>query len=85
MREGSSVHIPGVGDLKVKSIRKLQDPCPLPTVDSERRRKLSEKARLIHAPMSDVGGVSYDKDAVYINVPGSFSRGVDGEFAYLFI
>uniref|UniRef100_A0A0W0F3E0 Bms1-type G domain-containing protein n=1 Tax=Moniliophthora roreri TaxID=221103 RepID=A0A0W0F3E0_MONRR len=76
LRMGSKVHIPGVGDLEMKSVTKLGDPCPLPDADSEKRRKLSEKKKLlVHAPMSDVGGVMYDKDAVYINVPGSFTRG----------
>ncbi|KAK7056670.1 Glycoside hydrolase 2 (Mannanase, beta-galactosidase) [Paramarasmius palmivorus] len=76
LRMGTKVHIPGVGDLEMKSVTKLGDPCPLPDADSEKRRKLSEKKKLlVHAPMSDVGGVMYDKDAVYINVPGSFTRG----------
>ncbi|KAH8104616.1 DUF663-domain-containing protein [Cristinia sonorae] len=76
LRMGTKVHIPGVGDLEMKSVSMLGDPCPLPDADSEKRRKLSEKKKLlIHAPMSDVGGVVYDKDAVYINVPGSFTRG----------
>ncbi|KAJ7857641.1 GTP binding protein [Mycena olivaceomarginata] len=67
---------PGVGDLDMKSVTILGDPCPLPDADSEKRRKLSEKKKLlIHAPMSDIGGVMYDKDAVWINVPGSFTRG----------
>ncbi len=85
MRMGTKVHIPGVGDLEMKGISKLGDPCPLPDADSEKRRKLSEKRKLlIHAPMSDVGGVVYDKDAVYINVPGSFTRGnMDGKFSCL--
>lgn len=75
LRHGMKVHIPGAGDLNVKTISKLGDPCPLPDTDSEKKRKLSEKKKLlVHAPMSDVGGVMYDKDAVYINVPGSFSR-----------
>lgn len=78
MKESNSVHIPGVGDLRIKSIKKLQDPCPLPTVESERRRKLADKAKLVHAPMSDLGGISYDKDAVYVNVPGNFTRGEEG-------
>ncbi len=70
------MHIPGVGDLDVKSVQILGDPCPLPDAESEKRRKLSEKKKLlIHAPMSDVGGVIYDKDAVYINVPGNFTKG----------
>ncbi|KAF8158573.1 GTP binding protein [Crassisporium funariophilum] len=76
LRLGTKVHIPGVGDLDMKSVTVLGDPCPLPTADSEKRRKLSEKKKLlIHAPMSDVGGVMYDKDAVWVNVPGSFTRG----------
>ncbi|KAM5533133.1 hypothetical protein V8D89_013181 [Ganoderma adspersum] len=75
-RLGTKVHVPGVGDLDVKSVQILGDPCPLPDADSEKRRKLSEKKKLlIHAPMSDVGGVIYDKDAVYINVPGNFTKG----------
>ncbi|KAF8170348.1 GTP binding protein [Pholiota molesta] len=76
LRLGTNVHIPGVGDLPLARVTALGDPCPLPTADSETRRKLSEKKKLlIHAPMSDVGGVMYDKDAVWVNVPGSFTRG----------
>ncbi|WFD19051.1 Glycoside hydrolase 2 (Mannanase, beta-galactosidase) [Malassezia caprae] len=74
LREKQAVHIPGVGDLTVASIERLADPCPLPTQESEKRRRLSDKQKLIHAPMSDVGGVMFDKDAVYINVPGHFSK-----------
>ena len=85
LRSSSSVHIPGVGDLRIKSVTLLADPCPLPDADSEKRRKLSEKKKLlIHAPMSDVGGVVYDKDAVWVNVPGSFTRGNgDGEYCFV--
>ncbi|KAG6895988.1 hypothetical protein C0992_011030 [Termitomyces sp. T32_za158] len=81
LRTGARVHVPGVGDLAVKSVEALGDPCPLPGTDpeQEKKRKLSEKKKLVlHAPMSDVGGVTYDKDAVWINVPGSFTRGNDG-------
>jgi len=74
MKQSHKVHIPGAGDFDIKSITQLADPCPLPTADSEKRRKLAEKHKLIHAPMSDVGGIIYDKDAVYINVPGNFTR-----------
>ncbi|PFH53358.1 hypothetical protein AMATHDRAFT_73534 [Amanita thiersii Skay4041] len=76
LRLGTKIHVPGVGDLDIKTVEILGDPCPLPDVDSEKRRKLSEKQKLlVHAPMSDVGGVMYDKDAVWVNVPGSFTRG----------
>lgn len=73
----AKIHIPGAGDLEVREVERLADPCPLPTLESERRRRMGEKAKLIHAPMSDVGGVMYDKDAVYVNVLGSFSK--DGD------
>lgn len=76
---GARVHIPGAGDLTVSSIEKLKDPCPLPTIEGEKRRKMGEKGKLIHAPMSDVGGVMFDKDAVYVNVMGSFTRRKEGE------
>lgn len=75
LRQNAKVHIPGVGDFNIKSVSNLADPCPLPDEDSEKRRKLSEKRKLlVHAPMSDVGGIVYDKDAVWISVPGAFSK-----------
>lgn len=45
----------------------MPDPCPLPSM--VKKRGLNEKERLLYAPMSDVGGLLYDKDAVYIDVP----------------
>lgn len=47
----------------------LPDPCPLP--DAQKKRALNEKERLLYAPMAGVGGLVYDKDAVYIDVPAS--------------
>ncbi|KAJ3196166.1 Glycoside hydrolase 2 (Mannanase, beta-galactosidase) [Irineochytrium annulatum] len=71
LKENAKVHIPGVGDHTVNQLSKLPDPCPLP---DKVRKKLSDKSKLIYAPMTDVGGILYDKDAVYINVPGHLSR-----------
>ncbi|BFZ60512.1 Glycoside hydrolase 2 (Mannanase, beta-galactosidase) [Saitoella coloradoensis] len=70
---GARVHIPGVADLTCAEVSILDDPCPAPGA-AKKRRSLSEKAKLIYAPMSDVNGVMFDKDAVYINVPGNFTR-----------
>lgn len=77
--EGARVHIPGVGDLSVSAIEALPDPCPTPYIDEAtakatgkpRRRRLGEKQKVLYAPMSDVGGVLMDKDAVYIDVKTS--------------
>ncbi|KAI9469829.1 MAG: hypothetical protein EXX96DRAFT_532050 [Benjaminiella poitrasii] len=71
LKPNMRVHIPGAGDHHLADVSVLPDPCPLP--DKERKR-LDEKHKLIYAPMSDVGGVMYDKDAVYINVPGHFTK-----------
>ena len=73
---GSRVHIPGVGDLTVTSTEALPDPCPTPFAEKavekasgkKKRTRLGEKQKILYAPMSDVGGVLVDKDAVYIDV-----------------
>lgn len=77
--EGAKVHVPGVGDLNVSMIEALPDPCPTPFMDQAvakaggkaSRRRLGEKQKVLFAPMSDVGGVLVDKDAVYIDVKSS--------------
>ncbi|KAJ5173448.1 ribosome biogenesis protein [Penicillium capsulatum] len=85
---GARVHVPGVGDLTVSGIEGLPDPCPTPFMDQQiakatgkgARRKLGDKQKLLFAPMSDVGGVLVDKDAVYIDVKTStFDRDSDEE------
>ena len=57
----------------------LPDPCPLPNRQVKKSRSLSEKERLIYAPMSGVGGIVYDKDAVYIDLGGSHSMRTQGD------
>lgn len=71
LKNNMRVHIPGAGDHVLDDVSILPDPCPLP---EKERKRLDEKSKLIYAPMSDVGGVMYDKDAVYINVPGNFTK-----------
>ena len=55
-----------MGDFSIKSLDRLPDPCPLPEKDPEKkgRRKLNEKEVLLYAPMSNVGKILYDKDAM---------------------
>ncbi|KAJ3042715.1 Glycoside hydrolase 2 (Mannanase, beta-galactosidase) [Rhizophlyctis rosea] len=71
LKSNMKVHIPGVGDQRISEISILPDPCPIP---DKVRKMLNEKHKLLYAPMSDVGGILYDKDAVYINVPGQYSK-----------
>ena len=86
--DGARVHIPGVGDLSVSAIEALPDPCPTPFMDQAiakasgkaGRRRLGEKQKVLFAPMSDVGGVLVDKDAVYIDVKTSnFDKDATGD------
>lgn len=62
----------GVGDFHIADAENLPDPCPTP--EMEKRRSLNQKERYVYAPMSGVGGIIYDKDAIYIDVGGSHSH-----------
>ena len=86
--QGARVHVPGVGDLDVSTIERLPDPCPTPYQQSAKekiegkkeKRRLGEKQKVLFAPMSDVGGVLVDKDAVYIDVKtNTFDRDEERE------
>uniref|UniRef100_A0A672MBW2 Ribosome biogenesis protein BMS1 homolog n=1 Tax=Sinocyclocheilus grahami TaxID=75366 RepID=A0A672MBW2_SINGR len=73
LKNKCQVHIPGVGDFSVSDVSFLPDPCPLPEVI--KKRALNVKERLLYAPLAGVGGLVYDKDAVYIDMPsGHASR-----------
>ncbi|XP_076005774.1 ribosome biogenesis protein BMS1 homolog [Genypterus blacodes] len=69
LKNKGQIHIPGAGDFQVSDVNFLPDPCSLP--NSQKKRALNEKERLLYAPMAGVGGVVYDKDAVYIDVPAA--------------
>lgn len=71
LKQRMKLHVAGVGDVFMRSVEAMPDPCPLPESDPTRgaRRGLSAKETLLYAPMANVGRVTYDKDAVYINVP----------------
>ncbi|CAG7725438.1 unnamed protein product [Allacma fusca] len=69
-----SIHIPGLGDFLPEAVTPLSDPCPLPLKERALKRSLNEKEKLIYAPFSGVGGIVYDKDAVYIDLGGSHSH-----------
>ena len=81
------VHVPGVGDLSVQQVEALPDPCPTPYLQqaqekaegTKKRRRLGDKQKLMYAPMSDVGGVLVDKDAVYIDVKSNTFDLEDGD------
>ena len=67
LRIQSRVHIAGAGDYDIFDVSQLPDPCPLP--EKGHRKSLSDKSRLIYAPMANLGNLMYDKDATYIDIP----------------
>lgn len=62
----NQVHIAGVGDHSLAGVTGLADPCPLPS--AAKKKGLRDKDKLFYAPMSGLGDLLYDKDAVYINI-----------------
>ena len=67
LRESTKVHLLGAGDYGICEMTKVADPCPLldPNVKTLSSRS---KQNLLYAPLSNVGAVTYDKDAVYIDI-----------------
>ncbi|ORY85315.1 hypothetical protein BCR35DRAFT_302769 [Leucosporidium creatinivorum] len=80
------VHIPGSGAdaFEVHRMLELMDPCPLPTKDSEKRRKLGDRNKVAYAPMSGGSGqgVMWDGERVWINTSGTFSKRREGDEEY---
>ncbi|KAK6930443.1 AARP2CN [Dillenia turbinata] len=70
LKKGTKVHIAGVGDCSLAGVTSLPDPCPLPS--AAKKKGLRDKEKLFYAPMSGLGDLLYDKDAVYININDHF-------------
>lgn len=70
LKKGNKVHIAGVGDYSLAGVTALPDPCPLPS--AAKKKGLRDKEKLFYAPMSGLGDLLYDKDAVYININDHF-------------
>eukprot|EP00559_Dactyliosolen_fragilissimus_P005247 CAMPEP_0184860234 /NCGR_PEP_ID=MMETSP0580-20130426/5164_1 /TAXON_ID=1118495 /ORGANISM="Dactyliosolen fragilissimus" /LENGTH=1209 /DNA_ID=CAMNT_0027357269 /DNA_START=139 /DNA_END=3768 /DNA_ORIENTATION=- len=67
LKRGMKVHLIGTGDYSMTDVGVIEDPCPLP--DPEKKsQSLSKKDAILYAPLSNVGAVSFDKDAVYIDI-----------------
>ncbi|VDL63103.1 unnamed protein product [Hymenolepis diminuta] len=81
------VHIPGLGDFTVAECTRQEDPCPAPSqsimmseskeeaLEAKLKKRLSEGERRLYAPMSNIGGVLFDRDATYIDIGGSHHLG----------
>ncbi|KAG6000727.1 hypothetical protein E4U54_001304 [Claviceps lovelessii] len=85
--EGQRVHVAGLGDFTVANIEVLPDPCPTPSMEQALakitgktgRRRLDEKEKKLHAPMSDRSGLKIDGDAIWITREKGFTFNKDAE------
>ncbi|RLN57780.1 hypothetical protein BBP00_00007349 [Phytophthora kernoviae] len=73
LKPGMKMHIAGAGDFYMDSVTAMPDPCNVPSTKraadgSVKKKHLTQKDTLLYAPMSDVGNIMYDKDAMYINL-----------------
>lgn len=79
--QGQRVHVPGLGDFTVSNMEVLPDPCPTPSMEQALakisgktgRRRLDEKEKKLHAPMSDRSGLKIDGDTIWITREKGFN------------
>ncbi|KAK2064992.1 AARP2CN domain-containing protein [Colletotrichum caudatum] len=85
--QGQRIHVPGLGDFTVANLEVLPDPCPTPSMEQAiakvtgktTRRRLDEKEKKLHAPMSDRSGLKIDGDAIWITREKGFTFDRDAE------
>jgi ribosome biogenesis protein BMS1 len=85
--QGQRVHIPGLGDFTIATMEALPDPCPTPYMDQQiqkatgktGRRRLDEKEKKLHAPMSDKSGLKIEGDTIWITREKGFNFNADEE------
>ncbi|OHS93685.1 Ribosome biogenesis protein BMS1 like protein-related protein [Tritrichomonas foetus] len=63
------VHIPGAGDYTIAAVTELPDPCPLANPKTVSQRTLRQQSNHMYAPMSEIGGIKMDDDAIYVDLP----------------
>jgi ribosome biogenesis protein BMS1 len=84
--KNSKIHINGLGDYDIDFITKVDDPCPIETVEvkGKKKRTLKQKEKFLYAPYCNVNTIEYDRNAGYITIPDrfvAFTKGI-GENAH---
>lgn len=85
--QGQRIHVAGLGDFTISDMEVLPDPCPTPSMEQALakitgktgRKRLDEKDKKLHAPMSDRSGLKIDGDAIWITKDKGFSFDKDDE------
>ena len=75
----------GLGDYEIKSIQKVEDPCPIELKKTVRQkqeeltngkkkgsRTLKDKERVLYAPFCNIGSMNFEKTTGYITIPDQY-------------
>ena len=65
--------MPGLGDYWMGDVTAVEDPCP-PPAKTVKKKRLDVKEKKLYAPMANLGDVTYDADAVYVQIPDAAVR-----------
>jgi ribosome biogenesis protein BMS1 len=71
LKPNHKVHMIGVGDYDIKELSAVDDPCcNNSTLKSKKddKKMLNKKKTLLYAPYANVGAVTFDNDAIYIDI-----------------
>lgn len=88
MDKNNRVHLNGLGDFDLKSVTKVEDPCPIElkkTVKKKqqehqeemngkikRKRTLKDRERSLYAPFSNIGAMNFENTTGYITIPDKY-------------
>ena len=77
------IHVNGLGDYEIKSIQRVDDPCPIEikktvkqrqtemAAGKSKKRTLTDKERVLYAPFCNIGAMNFEKSTGYITIPDS--------------
>ena len=80
------IHVNGLGDYEIKSIQKVEDPCPIELKKTVKQRQeelatgnkkkggrtLKDKEKVLYAPFCNIGAMNFEKTTGYITIPDQY-------------
>lgn len=72
--KNANLHLNGLGDYSIDYITKVEDPCPIETIEikGKKKRTLKQKEKVLYAPYCNFNNLEYDRNAGYITIPDKF-------------
>ena len=82
------IHVNGLGDYEIKSIQRIEDPCPIElkktvkqkqeelkqdqSAGKKRKRNLKDREKVLYAPFSNIGAMNYENTTGFITIPDKY-------------